>query len=139
LTGQRAALDVIEEMERQKRLDEAQRENDRWLGEETDKLDRYADDLEVAANEEIKRLEKEVKERRRALRGTAALTAQQKIDEQRAIKKIEGVIDDKKFETFKRKKDIRAEVEAILDKLQADLHVVPTIEPVFTLRWQLHG
>ena len=139
LSDQQSALATIEEFQRQRRLADAARENDRWLGEETDKLDRYADDLDVAANEEVKRLEREVKERRRALRGNSALTAQQKIDEQRAIKKIEGVIDDKKFETYKRKKDVRAEVESMLDKLQADLQVVPTIEPIFTLRWRLNG
>ncbi|MFC7540725.1 SNF2-related protein [Siccirubricoccus deserti] len=115
----------------------AAEENDRWLGVETDKLDRYADDLEVAAEEEIKRLEREVRERRKALRTAAALTAQQKIDEQRAIKRIEAQIDDKKLETYQRKKAIRVEVEGILDQLQADLQLVPTVEPIFTIRWGL--
>jgi cell fate (sporulation/competence/biofilm development) regulator YmcA (YheA/YmcA/DUF963 family) len=65
------------------------------------------------------------------------LTAQQKIDEQRAIKRMEALIDDKKLETYQRRKAARAEVEAMLDQLQADLELVPTVEPIFTIRWEL--
>jgi len=132
-----ADLDSLEETLKATRLAEASQENDKWLSDETEKLDRYADDLEVAAEEEIKRLTKEVKERRKAMRLNGTLTAQQKIDEQRAIKKMEAQIDDLKFETYQRKKAIRAEVEMMLDELQANLSLVPTTEPIFTLRWEL--
>jgi ERCC4-related helicase len=130
-------LDRVEAELRDKLLALAGQENDRWLGEETEKLDRYADDLEIAAEEEIKRLGREVKERRKALRTATAMTAQQKIDEQRAIKRIEAQIDDLKLETFQRRKTIRAEVEGILDQLQADLLLQPEVSPIFTLRWRL--
>ncbi|KAA0676358.1 SNF2-related protein [Roseomonas genomospecies 6] len=130
-------LETVESQVRAARIDEAARENERWLSEETEKLDRYADDLEVAAEEEIKQLEREVKERRKALRTNPNLTAQQKIEEQRAIKKLEGLIDDQKLETYQRRKAIRSEVEGILDSTQADLELVPTVEPVFTIRWSL--
>lgn len=130
-------LDELEVKLRDKLLAIAGQENDRWLGEETEKLDRYADDLEVAADEEIKRLEREVKERRKALRAATGLTAQQKIDEQRAIKRIEAQIDDRKLETYQRRKTIRAEVEGILDQLQGDLRLQPEVSPIFTIRWGL--
>ena len=122
---------------REERLAEAAKQNDDWLAEETDKLDRYADDLEVAAEEEIKRMTREVKERRKALRANSMMTAKQKIDEQRAIKRVEGLIDDKKLETYQRRKVIRAEVDSILDQLQADLDLVPTVEHIFDIRWSL--
>lgn len=130
-------LDAREAQIRQSLLTLAGQENDRWLGEETEKLDRFADDLEVAAEEEIKRLEREVRERRKALRAASGLTAQQKIDEQRAIKRIEAQIDDRKLETYQRRKAIRAEVEGILDQLQADLRLQPEVSPIFTIRWGL--
>jgi ERCC4-related helicase len=130
-------LDGLEVELRDKLLALAGQENDRWLGEETEKLDRYADDLEVAAEEEIKRLEREVRERRKALRTATGMTAQQKIDEQRAIKRIEAQIDDRKLETYQRRKTIRAEVEGILDELQADLRLQPEVSPIFTIRWGL--
>ena len=132
-----ASVISIESKLRDQRLAEAAEQNDQWLMKETDKLDQYADDLEVAAEEEIKRMTREVRDRRKALRASAMMTAQQKIDEQRAIKKIEAQIDDKKLETFQRRKTVRAEVEAILDQLQADLELVPTVEPIFAIRWSL--
>lgn len=134
-----ANLDGLEAAARDARLAEAEIENGRWLTEETEKLDRYADDLEVAAEEEVKRLTKDVKERRKALRTSAGQTAQQKVEEQRAIKKIEGQIDDLKFETYQRRKTIRAEVDELLDGIQASLALKPSVQPVFTIRWELQG
>jgi superfamily II DNA or RNA helicase len=134
-----ADLNRLDAGVRDQHLGRAAQENDRWLGAETDKLDRYAEDLEVAAEEEIKRMEREVKERRKALRTALGLTAQQKIDEQRAIKRIEAQIDDKKLETYQRKKAVRLEVEGILDQLQADLQLVPEVEPMFIIYWGLVG
>lgn len=130
-------LEDVESDLHAKLLAVAGEENERWLGEETEKLDRYADDLAVAAEEEIKRLDREVRERRKALRTATGLTAQQKIDEQRAIKRIEGQIDDRRLDTYQRRKTIRAEVEGILDQLQADLRLEPEVSPIFTIRWGL--
>ncbi len=128
---------LLESELRDHRLAETAKQNDEWLVEETEKLDHYADDLEVAAEEEIKRMTREVRERRKALRGSSMMAAKEKIDEQRAIKKIEAQIDDKKLETFQRRKVVRAEVEALLDQLQADLELVPSVEPIFVMRWSL--
>lgn len=133
------SLHALEMQARAEHLAEAGRENDRWLAEETEKLDRYADDLEIAAEEDIKRLGKEVKERRKALRASAGVTAQQKIEEQRAIKKLEAQIDDLKMETYQRRKKVRAEVEELLDTIQASLALEPTVEAIFTARWELRG
>jgi ERCC4-related helicase len=128
---------ALEARLRDHELAEAARRNDEWLGAETEKLDRYADDLEVAAEEEIKRMTREVRDRRKALRSNSLMTAQEKITEQRAIKKTEAQIDEKKLETFQRRKVVRAEVEALLDQLQADLDLVPSVEPIFAVRWSL--
>lgn len=130
-------LDLLETRVRDQRLKQAMQANEHWLSAETEKLDRYADDLEVAAEEEIKRLQREVRERRKALRANVGLTAHQKIDEQRAIKRLEAQIDDNKLETYQRRKAARAEVESILDQIQADLEVDPAIEPIFAIRWEL--
>lgn len=130
-------LDVIESRRLNQWITQAMAANDHWLSVETEKLDRYADDLEVTAEENIKRMQREVKERRRAFRANAGLTVQQKIEEQRSIKRMEALIDEEKYKTYERRKTTRAEVEAILDRLQADLELVPTIEPIFTIRWEL--
>ena len=63
--------------------------NANFLAEETDKLDAYAEDLEKAADAEIKMRDDEIKGKRKEIRSTA-LSVSQKVELQRAIKKLEG-------------------------------------------------
>ena len=51
---------------------EIEDESRRWLDEETEKLDAYADDLEQAAERRVKELEAEIKAAKKGLRATAA-------------------------------------------------------------------
>ena len=119
------------------RLAEAEAANGTWMDQETGKLDAYAEDMERATDAEIKSLEAEVKARRRALRLAGGLTVAAKVEEQRAIKKLEGRRDELMLARFERKRALRWEIENILDQVQASLAIAPTIEPVFTIRWEV--
>jgi ERCC4-related helicase len=120
-------------------LDEAERANAEFLAQETDKLDGYAEDLEKAADAEIKTLEDEIKAKRKEIRATAGLSVSDKVELQRAVKKLEAQRDDLVFSKFERKKAIRKEVEDILDTVQASLKLTPAQTPIFTIRWELRG
>lgn len=132
-------IDATEAAALKRRLDEAEQVNAEFLAKETDKLDAYADDLEKAADAEIKTLEDEIKAKRKEMRSTAGLSVADKIEMQRAIKKLEGQRDDLMLSKFQRKKDIRKEVEDILDSVQASLKLTPGRTPIFTIRWELRG
>lgn len=121
------------------RLDEADQANAEFLAKETDKLDAYAEDLEKAADAEIKALEEDIKAKRKEMRSTAGLSVADKVEMQRAIKKLEAQRDDLMLSKFQRKKDIRKEVEDILDSVQASLKLQPKQTPLFTIRWELRG
>ena len=107
------------------------------MDQETGKLDAYAEDMERAADAEIKSLEAEVKARRKALRVAGALTVVAKVEEQRAIKKLEGRRDELMLAQFERKRALQREIEDILDQVQASLAIAPMVEPVFTIRWEV--
>jgi superfamily II DNA or RNA helicase len=130
LTKQEAALKAL-------RLDEADKQNAEHLAKETDKLDAYADDLEKAADAEIKALEDEIKAKRKEMRGTAGTSVADKVEMQRAIKRIEAQRDDQMMAKFERKKAIRKQVEDLLDEIQSSLKLAPELTPVFTIRWEL--
>ena len=119
------------------RLAEAEAANGTWMDQETGKLDAYAEDMERAADAEIKSLEAEVKARRKTLRVAGGLTVAAKVEEQRAIKKLEGRRDELMLARFERKRALQREIEDILDQVQASLVIAPTIEPVFTIRWEV--
>ena len=138
LTPPAQSLDTAETAALKRRLDEAEQMNAKFLAEETDKLDAYAEDLEKVADAEIKMRDDEIKGKRKEIRSTA-LSVSKKVELQRAIKKLEGQRDDRAMAKFERKKAIRREVEDILDSVQTSLALTPVLTPVFTIRWELRG
>ena len=110
-------------------------ESQRWLDEETEKLDAYADDLEQAAELRVKELDVEIRAAKKALRANSSISLTDKVAEQRRIKKLEAEVDELKMTTFQRKKDIRADIDSKLDAIASALQATPEIFPVVTLQW----
>jgi excisionase family DNA binding protein len=125
------------EAERRKALlDEAEQQNVEWLDLEGEKLDDYAADLERAFETEIKTIEAEIREAKKAMRGSS-LPMADKVAEKRRISGLEGRRDKMKAEFFDRRATIRAEVEAMLDQIQESLKLEPVLTDLFTIRWEV--
>jgi superfamily II DNA or RNA helicase len=131
-----ARLDEAETAQKDALLREAERQNAAWLDAESDKLDNYAEDLERAFEAQIKSLEAEIRETRKALRGSA-LPLAQKLDEKRHIAALQARRDRMKADYFDKRDEIRAEIEAMLDKVQESLKMQPSLTPLFTIRWEV--
>ncbi len=128
---------AAEASQQQEIFDEAQEQNAEWLDAETDKLDAYADDLEKAAEAEIKELDDEIKAARKALRTNTALAMTEKLTEKRRIQRIESKRDKMKLKTFERRKNIRDEVNQMLDDIAQSMDAAPVLEPLFSTRWEV--
>jgi len=125
------------ETERKKDLlDEAEKQNAQWLDVESENLDNYAEDLERSFETEIRGIEAEIKEAKKAMRGSS-LPMAEKIAEKKRISSLEGKRDKLKAEFFDRRATIRAEVEAMLDEIQESLKLEPTLTDLFTVRWEV--
>jgi excisionase family DNA binding protein len=125
------------EVERKKNLlDEAEKQNAEWLDVESENLDNYAEDLERSFEAEIKSAEAEIKEAKKGLRGSN-LSMAEKVAEKRRISGLESRRDKLKRDFFDRREQIRAEVEAMLDKIQESLKLEPTMADLFTIRWEV--
>ncbi|QIG97181.1 SNF2-related protein [Bradyrhizobium sp. 6(2017)] len=131
-----ADLQARESEQRKAVIDDAERQNAEWLDLESEKLDGYAEDLERAFETEIKAVEAEIREAKKALRGSN-LPMTGKVAEKRRISTLEGKRDKLKAEFFDRRATIRAEVEAMLDKIQENLKLEPTLTDLFTIRWEV--
>lgn len=126
-----------QEAERRKALlSEAEQQNAEWLDVESEKLDGYAEDLERAFETEIKAADAEIREAKKAMRGSN-LPMAEKVAEKRRIGALEGKRDKLKAEFFDRRAAIRAEVEAMLDQIQESLKLEPTMTDLFTIRWEV--
>jgi hypothetical protein len=121
-------LTALEEERRKALLAMAEEQNEEWLDAENDKLDAYADDLERAFEAEVKALAAEIKGAKTDLRGSN-LPMAEKLAEKRRIGTLEGKRDRMKAEFFDRRVQIRAEVEAMLDKIEESLKLTPTLTP----------
>ena len=130
------ALQASEDARRKELLDEAEKQNAEWLDVESDNLDHYAEDLERVFESEIRTAEAAIKEARKAMRGST-LPMAEKLAEKKRINGLEGQRDKLKREFFDRREKIRADVEAMLDKIQADLLLQPTLTTLFTVRWEV--
>ncbi|HEP6426256.1 TPA: helix-turn-helix domain-containing protein [Burkholderia cenocepacia] len=130
------ALQGCEAVRRKELLDEAEKQNAEWLDVESENLDHYAEDLERAFETEIKTVEAEVKEAKKAMRGSI-LPMAEKLAEKKRINGLEAKRDKLKREFFDRREKIREEVEAMLDKIQASLLLDPSLAPLFTIRWEV--
>lgn len=131
---------LIEEREtllQRNRLNEAAERNAAFLSEETEKLDAYAEDLEKALDAEIKALDAEIKDKRKALRAAGDIGIEEKIAAQREIKKLEGRKDDLNFEKYERRKQLRRQVEDMLDEVEKSLRLAPALAPLFAIRWEI--
>ena len=118
-------------------LAEAQAENIRWLDEETDKLDAAAEDLEKALETRLKEMKRDIDAAKRAFRAMTNVTLEQKIAEQRRIKRLED-------ERRQLKLSLDAEIQRIsddkdkqLDEIARLLAITPTLTPLMTIRWEM--
>ena len=128
---------AVEETLQQAIVEKAQQQNAEWLDAETDKLDAYADDLEKAAEVEIKEMDDEIRAARRALRSNTAMAMADKLTEKRRIQRLESKRDDMKLKTFERRKKIRDEVNQMLDDIAQSMDTAPVLEPMFSIRWEV--
>jgi hypothetical protein len=131
-----AVLGAIEQQQFGDFSDRVLSENEAWIDAESDRLDRYAADIEIEMDAQIKVLEEEAKELRKQSR-SAALTVEDKLALKRKIKRLEDDIDELKLTKFQKRREARQKVEDMLDDFAAALNLKPQIKPLFTLRWSV--
>jgi adenine-specific DNA-methyltransferase len=109
--------------------------NARFFEAETDKLDGWADDLKVGLEREIKELDRQIKETRRA--ATAALTLEEKLAGQKQVKALESQRNAKRRTLFDAQDDIDRRREQIIADVEGKLQQRVTQTSLFAIRWEL--
>ena len=109
--------------------------NARFFEEEAVKLDGWADDLKVGLEREIKEIDRQIKEARRA--ATAAVTLEEKLEGQKVIKVLEATRSSKRRSLFDAQDDIDARRTALIAEIEERMEQKVESEPLFTLRWNI--
>ena len=109
--------------------------NARFFEVEVDKLEGWADDLKIGLEREIKELDRQIKEARRA--ATTALTLEDKLAGQKQIKAIESLRNQKRRSLFEAQDQVDKQREELIAQIEGKLVQTTKVEQLFTIRWCL--
>ena len=109
--------------------------NARFFEAEADKLDGWADDLKVGLERELKELDRQIKEARRA--ATVALTLEEKLAGQKAVKALEAERSTKRRSLFDAQDKIDEQRTALIAQIEGKLEQQINVQPLFTIRWRV--
>lgn len=102
---------------------------------EAEKLDGWADDLKVGLEQEIKELDRQIKEARRT--ATAALTLEDKLAGQKQVKALEQQRSAKRRALFDAQDEVDRQRERLIAGIEAKLHQNTNLTELFLIHWRL--
>ena len=109
--------------------------NAQFFEAETDKLDGWADDLKLGLEREIKEIDRQIKEARRA--ATAALTLEEKLAGQKQIKALEAQRNVKRRTLFDAQDEVDRRREQLIADIERKLQQRIAQQRLFSIRWSL--
>jgi ERCC4-related helicase len=122
-----------------KRQDAIQRSiserNAKFFEAEAEKLEGWADDLKVGLEREIKEIDRQIKEARRAT--TTAPTLEEKLAGQKQIKSLEVLRNGKRRSLFEAQDGIDLRRAELIAQIETKLEQKAHLKLLFTIRWEL--
>jgi adenine-specific DNA-methyltransferase len=135
VTAPEALLDGAVEAEARGALDGAARRRAALLAEEERKLDAWAEDLKTGLERELKEIDREIGEARRA--AAAALTLEQKLDAQKAVRALEQRRNVRRRTLFEAQDEIDTRRGELIAGIEAQLAARINRQAIMVLRWRI--
>jgi len=129
------ALTSEREARKQQRLREIGQRNLGYFEQEVEKLDAWADDLKLGLEQEIKELDREIKEMRRT--ASFAPTLEEKVGLQKRQRNLEQARTRKRHEMFLRQDEIDQQRGQLIEELELRLEQKITDTLLFRIYWEL--
>jgi hypothetical protein len=136
-TADKVTSSLNEELSRRKTdiLLEVNQRNLKYFEAEVDKLDSWADDLKVGLEQEIKQLDKEIREVRRTAK--AAPDLNEKLEWQKRQRDLEKLRGRKRRELFDKQDEVDARRESLIAELEEKLEQRVEERPLFAIGWRV--
>ncbi|MEO8427264.1 MAG: SNF2-related protein [Verrucomicrobiota bacterium] len=109
--------------------------NARFFEAEAEKLEGWADDLKLGLEREIKEIDRQIKEARRA--ATAAHTLEEKLAGQKQIKALESQRNEKRRSLFEAQDKVDQQRETLIATIEGKLTLKQESRKLFEIRWHL--
>ena len=130
-----AALDSIQTGQREAILDDCMKRNARFFDDEYEKLDKWAEDMKLSLEREIKDLDAEIRLRKAEARKLSDLES--KVQERRHVKELEKQRDDKRRHLFEAQDQIEGKKDGLLEAVEARMKQQVSHNILFSIRWEL--
>ncbi|WP_199153352.1 SNF2-related protein [Chromobacterium sp. ASV23] len=130
-----AALEQNVESRKAALLREINQRNLGYFEQEVQKLDAWADDLKLGLEQEIKEIDRQIKE----VRSTAATapTLEEKLSWQKKQRELEGKRSKLRRELFARQDEVEAQRNDLIGQLELQLQQQVEEQVLFTIEWEL--
>jgi hypothetical protein len=109
--------------------------NSRFFNEERERLEKWAEDMVVAAEKDLADTKAQIKALRRQSRLATTLDEQHEI--QQKISDLEKKQRKQRQQIFKVEDEITEKRDALIDRLQRRMSQKTSISPLFTIRWEV--
>ena len=117
------------------RLGEIDTRNCKFFDEEVLKLDRWSEDLKLSLEQEIKELDKQIRESRRS--AALAQSLQDKLTHQKQLRDLEHHRNVKRRELFDAQDAIDQQREDLIGRIEKQLKHSSAVKILFTIRWRM--
>lgn len=135
LAAQPAVLEEQIGAQQQQVMEEISRRNARWLDAEIVKLDRWSEDLKFGLEQEIKDLDQQIRDAKRA--SSTAVMLEDKLAHQRTLKTLQSTRNQKRNDLFVAQDKVETRRDGMIASIEARMKQGKTLAPVFTVRWSL--
>ncbi|NHF66875.1 SNF2-related protein [Xanthomonas hortorum] len=116
-------------------LAEANKRNESWFLQESERLDRWGEDQRLLLQQSIDEFDLHVRDAKRTLRQLETL--EQKAQLKREIKRIEQQRDDAMLDFFEGRKRIERSQDVMLERVENALRTQHTVQVLFDVEWTL--
>jgi superfamily II DNA or RNA helicase len=128
-------LDDQIEIQQRQILNEVGQRNTRWLDQEVAKLDRWSEDLKFGLEQDIKDLDKEIRDTKRASSSAASLA--DKLVHQRTIKTLQTTRNQKRKDLFAAQDEVETRRDGLIADIEARMAQNQKHTEIFKIRWRL--
>lgn len=128
-------LSEINKVQKQSILEENMERNAEFFDQEYDKLDKWADDMKISLEREIKDLDLEIKLRKAEARKKIDLKS--KVKEQRIVKDLEKKRNEKRKHLFEAQDQVDSKKDEVLGNIEERLAQRIEEKELFVIKWEI--
>lgn len=128
-------LSEYRNQEIQAKLDRIDQRNGEIFDEEVLKLDRWSEDLKLGLEQELKELDKEIRETRKS--AALAQLLSEKLEKQKTTRNLERTRNTKRRELFEAQDAIDERREGLISDIEKQLQQKLTERRIFSVRWSI--